>query len=216
MFAFFHKLLSNGSSSSRLIDVVFSQFYNYCDYKTLKRIHSNSLLTEQRVSIYSTYSNIQVLHSQSLSFCVLFQFYKCFLILFHCSHWSADNGNTSMPSKTTVIQLNRRVYSNTVACADHLSTDALRQCCGTNTISTTNTPAIEVKLSWRRMKPNHRPSLLCMCLMCDVVPVKGGDILSARFVLFVRVYTFVHPRDRLRLRQSVNSTTTTKKEVVNF
>lgn len=115
-----------------------------------------------------------------------------------------------MPSKTTVIQLNRRVYSNTVACADHLSADALRQCCGTNTISTKNTPAIEVKLSWRRRKPNRRPSLLCMYLMCDVVPVKGGDIPSARFVLFVRVYTFVHPRDRPRLRQSVNSTTTEK------
>lgn len=151
-----------------------------------------------------------MLHSQSLSFCVLFQFYKCFLILFHCSHFSADNGNTSMPSKTTVIQLNRRVYSNTVACADHLSTDALRQCCGSNTISTTNTPAIEVKPSWRRRKPNRRPSLLCMYLMCDVVPVKGGEIPSARFVLFVRV--FVHPRDRLGLRQSVNSTTTTTKK----
>ncbi|CAG5865753.1 unnamed protein product [Menidia menidia] len=49
-------------------------------------------------------------------------FYKCFLILFHCDHWSSENGNTSMPSKTTVIPLNRRVYSNTVA---QISTDAL-------------------------------------------------------------------------------------------
>ncbi|XP_061580611.1 pinopsin-like [Cololabis saira] len=43
------------------------------------------------------------------------QFYRCFLILFHCHHWSSENGNTSMPSKTTVIPLNRRVYTNTVA-----------------------------------------------------------------------------------------------------
>ncbi|TNN04345.1 hypothetical protein fugu_001374 [Takifugu bimaculatus] len=75
------------------------------------------------------------------------QFYKCFLILFHCGHWSADNGNTSMPSKTTAIQLNRRVYSNTVACADQLSTDALKQCCSANTISTKNTSTVEGKLS---------------------------------------------------------------------
>ncbi|MED6248564.1 hypothetical protein ATANTOWER_001958 [Ataeniobius toweri] len=50
------------------------------------------------------------------------QFYRCFLILFHCAHWSSKNGNTSVPSKTTVIPLNRRVYSNTVA---QISTDAL-------------------------------------------------------------------------------------------
>ncbi|KAG7238777.1 hypothetical protein INR49_030321 [Caranx melampygus] len=55
------------------------------------------------------------------------QFYRCFLILFHCNHWSAENGNISMTSKTTVIQLNRRVYSNTVACTAQISTDALNQ-----------------------------------------------------------------------------------------
>lgn len=86
------------------------------------------------------------------STCCFFQFYKCFLILFHCGHWSADNGNTSMPSKTTAIQLNRRVYSNTVACANHLSTGALQQCCSANTISTKNTSTIEGKLSWTRRK----------------------------------------------------------------
>uniref|UniRef100_A0A3P9HYU0 Teleost multiple tissue opsin 2b n=1 Tax=Oryzias latipes TaxID=8090 RepID=A0A3P9HYU0_ORYLA len=48
------------------------------------------------------------------------QFYRCFLILFHCDHWSSENGNTSVPSKTTVIPLNRRIYTNTVA---QLSTD---------------------------------------------------------------------------------------------
>ncbi|XP_054642891.1 parapinopsin-like isoform X1 [Dunckerocampus dactyliophorus] len=49
------------------------------------------------------------------------QFYRCFLILFHCDHWSAQNGNTSMPSKTTVLQLHRRVSSNTVTCAAQVS-----------------------------------------------------------------------------------------------
>lgn len=47
--------------------------------------------------------------------CVVFQFYRCFLILFHCKHSSLENGQSSMPSKTTAIQLNRRVYNNTVA-----------------------------------------------------------------------------------------------------
>uniref|UniRef100_A0A8C6UCY7 Teleost multiple tissue opsin 2b n=1 Tax=Neogobius melanostomus TaxID=47308 RepID=A0A8C6UCY7_9GOBI len=56
------------------------------------------------------------------------QFYRCFLALFHCSHWSVENGNTSVHSKTTVIQLNRRVYSNTVACTAQLSTETLNQC----------------------------------------------------------------------------------------
>ncbi|XP_064182605.1 vertebrate ancient opsin-like [Anguilla rostrata] len=49
------------------------------------------------------------------------QFYRCFLILFHCKQQSPENGLTSMPSKTTVIQLNRRVYSNNVACTAQLS-----------------------------------------------------------------------------------------------
>ncbi|XP_076016640.1 teleost multiple tissue opsin 2b [Genypterus blacodes] len=39
------------------------------------------------------------------------QFYKCFLKLFRCDHWVREKGNTSMPSKTTVIQLTRRVYT---------------------------------------------------------------------------------------------------------
>uniref|UniRef100_A0A3Q1FIT1 Teleost multiple tissue opsin 2b n=1 Tax=Acanthochromis polyacanthus TaxID=80966 RepID=A0A3Q1FIT1_9TELE len=55
------------------------------------------------------------------------KFYRCFLILFHCDHWSSENGNTSMPSKTTVIHLNRRVYSNTVACTAQASTDTLNR-----------------------------------------------------------------------------------------
>nr|XP_057937962.1 teleost multiple tissue opsin 2b isoform X2 [Doryrhamphus excisus] len=56
------------------------------------------------------------------------QFYKCFLILFHCDHWSAQHGNTSMPSKTTAIQLHRRVSSNMVACAAHVSADPVKPC----------------------------------------------------------------------------------------
>ncbi|XP_063744111.1 teleost multiple tissue opsin 2b [Eleginops maclovinus] len=50
------------------------------------------------------------------------QFYRCFLILFHCNRWPAEHGNTSMPSKTTVMQLNRRAYSNTVACTPEVTT----------------------------------------------------------------------------------------------
>ncbi|XP_034069717.1 teleost multiple tissue opsin 2b [Gymnodraco acuticeps] len=49
------------------------------------------------------------------------QFYRCFLSLFHCNRQPADQGNTSMPSKTTVMQLNRRVYSNTVACTPEVT-----------------------------------------------------------------------------------------------
>ncbi|XP_077583927.1 teleost multiple tissue opsin 2b isoform X2 [Stigmatopora nigra] len=45
------------------------------------------------------------------------QFYRCFLILFHCDNWSGKNGKSSMTSKTTGIQLHRRISSNTVACA---------------------------------------------------------------------------------------------------
>nr|XP_046238806.1 pinopsin-like [Scatophagus argus] len=36
------------------------------------------------------------------------QFYRCFLILFHCEHQLTENGQSSMPSKTTMLQLNRR------------------------------------------------------------------------------------------------------------
>lgn len=68
------------------------------------------------------------------------QFYKCFLILFHCNRWSSDNGNTSMPSKTTVIHLNRRINSNTVACTAHISTEVLNQCSSTLGTKHTNPP----------------------------------------------------------------------------
>ncbi|KAM9802915.1 teleost multiple tissue opsin 2b [Syngnathus typhle] len=54
------------------------------------------------------------------------QFYGCFLTLFHCDRWSAKSGNTSMPSKTTVIQLHRRISSNAVACAAHVSSETLK------------------------------------------------------------------------------------------
>ncbi|XP_039673948.1 teleost multiple tissue opsin 2b isoform X1 [Perca fluviatilis] len=70
------------------------------------------------------------------------QFYRCLLILFQCDHWSAENSNISMPSKTTVIQLKRRVYSNTVASTAHISTDALNQCGSTSAIKHTNPPEV--------------------------------------------------------------------------
>ncbi|XP_029385657.1 vertebrate ancient opsin-like [Echeneis naucrates] len=68
------------------------------------------------------------------------QFYRCFLILFRCDHRLTENGNISMPSKTTVIHLHRRVYSNTVACAAQISTDALNQCCSTPANRQTSPP----------------------------------------------------------------------------
>ncbi|XP_047456727.1 teleost multiple tissue opsin 2b [Mugil cephalus] len=70
------------------------------------------------------------------------QFYRCFLTMFHCDHWSAQNGNTSMPSKTTVIHLNRRVYSNTVACTAQISTGGLNQCYSTPSTKRTNPPEV--------------------------------------------------------------------------
>lgn len=80
------------------------------------------------------------------------QFYKCFLILFHCDHWSADNGNTSMPSKTTVIPLNRRGYSNTVACTAQISTERLNPCCSTPATKHTTPPQgstwAPINLNW--------------------------------------------------------------------
>ncbi|XP_034042633.1 teleost multiple tissue opsin 2b [Thalassophryne amazonica] len=55
------------------------------------------------------------------------QFYKCFLILFHCGRPSLQKSNISMASKTTAIQLNRRACSNTVACTVHLP-NSMDQC----------------------------------------------------------------------------------------
>ena len=57
--------------------------------------------------------NREVIHSSFCVFC--FQFYRCFLILFHCKHRAQENGQSSMPSKTTVIQLNRRALGNAQA-----------------------------------------------------------------------------------------------------
>ncbi|XP_034742226.1 teleost multiple tissue opsin 2b [Etheostoma cragini] len=70
------------------------------------------------------------------------QFYRCLLIMFQCDHRSAENNNISMPSKTTVIQLKRRVYSNTVDCTAHISTDALNQCGSTSATKQTNPPEV--------------------------------------------------------------------------
>ncbi|CAK6984539.1 opsin-3-like [Scomber scombrus] len=36
------------------------------------------------------------------------QFYRCFLILFGCKHQLTENGASSVPSRTTVLQLHRR------------------------------------------------------------------------------------------------------------
>lgn len=47
------------------------------------------------------------------------QFYRCFLILFHCKHQLTENGQSTMPSKTTVVQLNRRVCDSSPAATGH-------------------------------------------------------------------------------------------------
>uniref|UniRef100_A0A8C9RKJ2 Teleost multiple tissue opsin 2a n=1 Tax=Scleropages formosus TaxID=113540 RepID=A0A8C9RKJ2_SCLFO len=60
------------------------------------------------------------------------QFYRCFLILFRCKRKTSKNGNSSVPSKTTVMQLNRRVHNNTVACTVDL-TGIHRDCATTPT-----------------------------------------------------------------------------------
>ncbi|XP_076735913.1 parapinopsin isoform X1 [Maylandia zebra] len=43
------------------------------------------------------------------------QFYRCFLILFHCKHPLTEDVQSSMPSKTTMVQLNRRVLDGSPA-----------------------------------------------------------------------------------------------------
>ncbi|KAI1885353.1 hypothetical protein AGOR_G00219260 [Albula goreensis] len=70
------------------------------------------------------------------------QFYRCFLILFHCKRQSPENGHSSMPSKTTVIQLNRRVYSNNVACTAQISTGNNHQDCSTPVTERSNPPEV--------------------------------------------------------------------------
>ncbi|XP_056145847.1 teleost multiple tissue opsin 2b [Lampris incognitus] len=68
------------------------------------------------------------------------QFYRCFLILFHCKRRLMENGQSSMPSKTTAIQLNNRVYTNTVACTAQLSTGIQNQGCSTLASERSNPP----------------------------------------------------------------------------
>ena len=47
------------------------------------------------------------------------QFYRCFLILFHCEHQLTEDVHSSMPSKTTVVHLNRRVCDISPAATEH-------------------------------------------------------------------------------------------------
>ncbi|XP_028289568.1 vertebrate ancient opsin-like [Parambassis ranga] len=70
------------------------------------------------------------------------QFYRCFLILFHCDHWSSENDDNSMPSKMTVIHLNRRPYSNTMACTAQISNNTLNQCHSTPSTRNTSPPEV--------------------------------------------------------------------------
>ncbi|KAK1167876.1 opsin-3-like [Acipenser oxyrinchus oxyrinchus] len=56
------------------------------------------------------------------------QFYRCFLILFHCRNASAAKGS-SVQSKTANIQRSRKMHSNTVAFTVHLPTAVEDQGC---------------------------------------------------------------------------------------
>lgn len=57
----------------------------------------------QRCSIY-----LACLANISRIVCLLFQFYKCFRLLFHCEPPSSTDGEPTCHSKVTVIQLNQR------------------------------------------------------------------------------------------------------------
>uniref|UniRef100_W5K8N9 Teleost multiple tissue opsin 2b n=1 Tax=Astyanax mexicanus TaxID=7994 RepID=W5K8N9_ASTMX len=70
------------------------------------------------------------------------QFYRCFLILFHCRGRSMENGHSSMQSKTTVIHLNRVVHNNTVACQAQISTGLQEQGLSTTAMERSNPPEI--------------------------------------------------------------------------
>uniref|UniRef100_A0A671KL21 Teleost multiple tissue opsin 2b n=1 Tax=Sinocyclocheilus anshuiensis TaxID=1608454 RepID=A0A671KL21_9TELE len=70
------------------------------------------------------------------------QFYRCFRILFCCQRRLMQNGHSSMPSKTTVIQLNRRVHSNNVACTAQISTGIHNHECSTPATERTKPPEV--------------------------------------------------------------------------
>uniref|UniRef100_A0A8C1UVS5 Teleost multiple tissue opsin 2b n=1 Tax=Cyprinus carpio TaxID=7962 RepID=A0A8C1UVS5_CYPCA len=70
------------------------------------------------------------------------QFYRCFRILFCCQRRLMQNGHSSMPSKTTVIQLNRRVVSNTIACTAQISTGIHNHDCSIPATERTNPPEV--------------------------------------------------------------------------
>ncbi|XP_076021994.1 teleost multiple tissue opsin 2a [Genypterus blacodes] len=78
------------------------------------------------------------------------QFYRCFLILFHCKHRLSENGHSSMPSnKTIVLQLNKRVgeSSPTVAAAPHSKPALDKDCTSPNMSVRMGAPAVPDVLS---------------------------------------------------------------------
>lgn len=80
------------------------------------------------------------------------QFYRCFLILFHCKNQATENGHSSMPSKTTVIQLNRRACSNTVGGVIQSSPNAHFNDLSNN-IQECTSPMASVKMDPSEMTP---------------------------------------------------------------
>ncbi|KAG9333623.1 hypothetical protein JZ751_010796 [Albula glossodonta] len=70
------------------------------------------------------------------------QFYRCFLILFRCKRRLMMNGHSSMPSKTTVIHLTRRMHSNAVACTAQISMGVNNHDCSTPVTERSNPPEV--------------------------------------------------------------------------
>ncbi|XP_040888426.1 opsin-3-like [Toxotes jaculatrix] len=71
------------------------------------------------------------------------QFYRCFLILFHCKHHLTENGHSSMPSKTTMVQLNRRVCDSPVVTVPPLAKSSPVEPEGTSAVVSDRTDPAE-------------------------------------------------------------------------
>lgn len=97
------------------------------------------------------------MHFDHKSIFLSLQFYDCFRLLFCCQKASEQNGHSIMPSKTTVIQLHPRVYSNTVACTAQISTGIHNHECSTPLTERTNPP--QVTTTWPE-SPAPKHSLL--------------------------------------------------------
>lgn len=104
------------------------------------------------------------MHFDHKSIFLSLQFYNCFRLLFCCRKVSVQNGHSIMPSKTTVIQLHRRVYSNTVACTAHVSTGIHNHECSTPLTERTNPPQVT---TWAQQSCSKTLAAV-WCIYCDL------------------------------------------------